>query len=64
LITARKPADLNQAELALKLKRHQMFVARFESEQRRIDVNELIVVSREIGNSVERFPRIVEQNID
>jgi transcriptional regulator with XRE-family HTH domain len=49
LISARKAAGLTQAELAVKLKCHQSFVARIESGQRRVDVIELIVVSRAVG---------------
>ncbi|WP_341235937.1 helix-turn-helix transcriptional regulator [uncultured Sulfitobacter sp.] len=46
LIAARKDADLTQAELAGRLKCHQSFVARVESGERRIDVVELVVLSR------------------
>lgn len=49
LIAARKEAGLTQADLASKLKCHQSFVARIESGERRIDVIELIVLSRAIG---------------
>ena len=49
LIAARKAADLTQAQLANRLHRHQSFVARVESGERRIDVVELIVLARAIG---------------
>lgn len=51
IIAARKSAGLTQAELATKLDCHQSFVARIESGQRRIDVIELIVISRAIGTA-------------
>jgi transcriptional regulator with XRE-family HTH domain len=46
LIAARKAAGLTQAELALRLRCHQSFVARLESGERRVDVVELIVLAR------------------
>nr|WP_274705694.1 helix-turn-helix transcriptional regulator [Salipiger pentaromativorans] len=46
MIAARKAAGLTQAELALRLRCHQSFVARLESGERRVDVVELIVLAR------------------
>jgi transcriptional regulator with XRE-family HTH domain len=46
LVEARKAKGISQAELATLLKCHQSFVARIESGQRRIDVPELIILSR------------------
>jgi len=46
LIAARKSAGLTQADLALRLRCHQSFVARVESGERRVDVVELIVLAR------------------
>lgn len=46
LVVARKAKGISQAELATLLKCHQSFVARIESGQRRIDVPELIILSR------------------
>lgn len=37
---------MTQAELALRLRCHQSFVARLESGERRVDVVELIVLAR------------------
>lgn len=51
LIAARKTAGLTQAELATRLRCHQSFVARIESGERRIDVVELIVLSRAVGTN-------------
>lgn len=49
LTEARKAAGLTQAELAGRLRCHQSFVARVESGQRRIDVAELVILSRALG---------------
>ena len=49
LVDARQNAGLSQQQLAAKLKRHQSFVARLESGERRIDVVELVVLARAIG---------------
>jgi transcriptional regulator with XRE-family HTH domain len=46
LIEARKAKGITQAELATLLNCHQSFVARIESGQRRIDVSELVILSR------------------
>ncbi|MEP1941715.1 MAG: helix-turn-helix transcriptional regulator [Sulfitobacter sp.] len=46
LIEARKAKNMTQAELASLLSCHQSFVARIESGQRRVDVSELVILSR------------------
>jgi transcriptional regulator with XRE-family HTH domain len=46
LIEARKAKGITQAELATLLNCHQSFVARIESGQRRVDVAELVILSR------------------
>ncbi|MEP3296431.1 MAG: helix-turn-helix transcriptional regulator [Pseudoruegeria sp.] len=46
LVEARKAKGISQAELATLLNCHQSFVARIESGQRRIDVPELVILSR------------------
>lgn len=46
LLEARKAKGISQAELAALLNCHQSFVARIESGQRRIDVPELVILSR------------------
>lgn len=60
LIAARKAAGLTQAQLADRLECHQSFVARVESGQRRIDVVELIVISRAIGAPPKDVLALVE----
>jgi transcriptional regulator with XRE-family HTH domain len=64
IIAARKAAGLTQAELAKKLMCHQSFVARLESGQRRIDVIELIVISRAVGASPRYFVDIAEEKTE
>ena len=49
LVDARKSAGLGQDDLADRLKCHQSLVARIESGERRIDVVELVVLTRAIG---------------
>ena len=49
LIGARKAAGLTQAQLAVRLRCHQSFVARIETGQRRVDAVELVVLARAIG---------------
>lgn len=64
LIAARKEAGLTQADLASKLKCHQSFVARIESGERRIDVIELIVLSRAIGTDSASLLLTAEQRTE
>ena len=60
LVDARQNAGLSQQQLAAKLKRHQSFVARLESGERRIDVVELVVLARAIGFDPFQLLAIVE----
>ncbi len=60
LVDARTKAGLSQKELAVKLRHHQSFVARVESGERRIDVVELIQLSRAIGFDPFEILAIVE----
>ncbi|MFV1635879.1 MULTISPECIES: helix-turn-helix domain-containing protein [Phaeobacter] len=53
-------AGLSQQQLAAKLKRHQSFVARLESGERRIDVVEFTVLARVIGFDKNEVLSIVE----
>ena len=64
LIAARKAAGLTQAQLAGRLECHQSFVARVESGQRRIDVVELIVISRIIEVDAGAILRAVQDATD
>ncbi|MEK7454344.1 MAG: helix-turn-helix transcriptional regulator [Pseudomonadota bacterium] len=49
LINARKSSGLSQAELAIRLNRHQQFVSRYEIGERRLDIVEFIDISRALG---------------
>jgi len=55
LAEERKKARLTQLELATKLNRHQSFVAKYESGERRIDVIELIEILSVLNVSPEMF---------
>ncbi len=60
LVEARIKAGLGQEDLAEKLRCHESLVARIESGQRRIDVNELVVLARAIGFDLFEVLAIVE----
>lgn len=60
LVDARQNAGLSLQQLAAKLKRHQSFVARLESGERRIDVVEFTVLARVIGFDKDEVLSIVE----
>lgn len=49
LVRARKAAGLSQATLAQRLRCQQSLIARIESGERRIDVVELVILSRALG---------------
>ena len=55
LIDKREAAGVTQTELASKLGEYQSFVARLESGQRRIDVVELIQLSRVLEFDAKSF---------
>lgn len=55
LTDARAKAGLTQQELARRLRRHQSFVAKYESGERRIEVVEFIQICRAIGVAPERL---------
>lgn len=49
MVGARKAAGLTQHALALRLKKPQSFVAKYEGGERRLDVVEFIAISRALG---------------
>lgn len=55
LVEERKKAGVTQAELATKLNRHQSFVAKYESGERRIDVIELLEILSVLNVQPEMF---------
>jgi transcriptional regulator with XRE-family HTH domain len=49
MVGARKAAGLTQHALALRLKKPQSFIAKYEGGERRLDVVEFIAVARALG---------------
>src|SRR4030081_2273988 len=49
MVGARKAAGLTQQALALRLKKPQSFVAKYEGGERRLDVVEFIAIARALG---------------
>lgn len=49
LVEARKAAGLTQGSLADRLNRHQQFVSRYETGERRLDVVEFIDIARALA---------------
>lgn len=49
LVAERKRQKLSQASLATKLKRHQQFVSRYETGERRLDIVEFVDVASALG---------------
>lgn len=64
LILERKSAGLTQADLASRLRCHQSLIARIESGERRIDVVELILLSRAIGCRADEILHTVDPCVD
>jgi len=59
LTQARKDAGLSQAALAKTLRCQQSLIARIESGERRIDLVELVIISRAMGiNAFELLDKI------
>jgi transcriptional regulator with XRE-family HTH domain len=57
MVEARKAAGLTQQTLAKKLKRHQSFVAKYETGERRLDVVEFLTITRSLGADPIRILR-------
>ena len=49
MVGARRAAGLTQQALALRLKKQQSFVAKYEGGERRLDVVEFIAIARALG---------------
>jgi len=54
MIKARKAAGLTQHALALRLRKPQSFVAKYEGGERRLDVVEFIAIARALGADPSR----------
>jgi transcriptional regulator with XRE-family HTH domain len=64
LIEARGRADLTQTGLAKRLGRPQSFVSNYESGQRRIEVAEIILIARALGEEpVEMLRRVGREGV-
>jgi len=63
LMAARRQANVTQQELAARLGKPQSFVSEYERGQRRVDVVELLVISRALGaDPVELFAEIARSS--
>jgi transcriptional regulator with XRE-family HTH domain len=61
LAAARRRANVTQQDLAAKLGKPQSFVSEYERGQRRVDVVELLVISRAVGiDPVDLFAEIAK----
>jgi transcriptional regulator with XRE-family HTH domain len=63
LISARKKAGLTQQALANRLNKHQSFISKYESGERRLDVIEFITIAHAIGINPSRFIIRLEKKI-
>lgn len=64
LVKGREAAGLSQQELAVRLgKKHQSFVSKYESGERRLDVIEFISICRVLGLRSDRVLRRIEKQI-
>ena len=63
LITERKKAGLSQQVLADRLKKHQSFVSKFETGERRLDVIEFLSIADAIGIEPSRFIKRLHRDI-
>ena len=61
LIHARKEAQLTQAQLAVRLRKPQSFVSKYERGERRLDVIELLQVCHELGVDAHQLIRKLER---
>jgi transcriptional regulator with XRE-family HTH domain len=63
LAAARRRANVTQQELAARFGKPQSFVSEYERGQRRVDVLELLVISRALGaDPVELFAEIARSS--
>jgi transcriptional regulator with XRE-family HTH domain len=64
LIRARKDAGLTQQQIASRLRKPQSFVAKYENGERRLDLIELLMISRPLGANVEKIVSDVAKALD
>ena len=58
LAAARKEQGLSQEALAKQLGRHQQFVSRYETGERRLDAVEFVDIARQLGISLAVLDRV------
>lgn len=63
LIEARRAAGFTQQELARRLGKPQSFVAKVENRERRLDVVELVTISRALGVDPHAVLRRIEDEL-
>jgi len=63
LVAARHKAGLTQEDLARKLDRPQSFVAKYEQQERRLDVVELVQISKILNTDPGLIVRAVSKRI-
>ena len=63
LIEARKRANLTQSSLAVRLRRQQSFVSKFERGERRLDVLEFLEVARALEVDPVEFLKAFDDRI-
>jgi len=61
LVAARKAAGLTQQQVAVRLRKPQSFVSKYETGERRLDVPEFIRVSRRLGADPADLIRQIER---
>ena len=64
LVAARKAADIRQLALAKKLGRPQSFVAKYENDERRIDVIEFVDIAAALGVSAAEILKEIESTAE
>ena len=62
LVAARKQRGLSQEALAKLLGRHQQFVSRYETGERRLDAVEFVDIARQLGVGLEVLDQVPTQN--
>ncbi|MCC2975708.1 helix-turn-helix domain-containing protein [Sphingomonas sp. PL-96] len=61
LVEARKEAQLSQGALATRLQRHQQFVSRYETGERRLDVVEFMDIAAALNVDGENLLRTLDK---
>lgn len=62
LVAARKEQGLSQEALAKALDRHQQFVSRYETGERRLDAVEFVDIARQLGVSITVLNQVPDRS--